>query len=356
MTGCSQQPRQDSSASTEQPVPVAAPEKDYSRPFPPETLYDLLVAEIAAQRKEYNVALNNYLKQAAATRDPGITARATRIARFLRVNSATLEAAQLWVALEPDNFEARHVAATELTRARKPFESFTHMQVLHEAGQPTNFSAIAASALQLPSADQQIMLSNIENLLEKANYNSDLLVAKTVLQQSVDGNEAALRTAQELLKIEPLHTQGLFIEAQLLSHTGDATPYARIEKILEAHPDNQPIREQYARILLKENTQAAIEQYRVLKQQNPDNLEFNLPLAALYIEKERNDQAKPLLTELLQIHRFQSIAHYYLGEIERNDNDIEKAVHHYEQVQPGKQFMSAIQQGAELVQQTWIWP
>ena len=63
----------DAAATTSAP----APEPVY-RPFPEDTLYALLVAEFAARRGAFDVALQNYLQQAARTRDPGVAARATR--------------------------------------------------------------------------------------------------------------------------------------------------------------------------------------------------------------------------------------------------------------------------------------
>ena len=51
--------------------------------FQQDTLYELLSAEIAGQRNRFDLALDNYLRQARRTRDAGISERALRVAEFL---------------------------------------------------------------------------------------------------------------------------------------------------------------------------------------------------------------------------------------------------------------------------------
>ncbi|MBK6584752.1 MAG: hypothetical protein IPG20_18045 [Gammaproteobacteria bacterium] len=75
------------------PEPLPASAEPTYRPFPEDTLYALLVAEFAARRGVLDVALGNYLQQAARTHDAGVAARATRMARYFGADRATLEAA-----------------------------------------------------------------------------------------------------------------------------------------------------------------------------------------------------------------------------------------------------------------------
>ena len=53
------------------------------RSFEPETLYSLLVGEIAGQRGRLDVLLHSYLRQAEKTDDPGVARRAARGGRLL---------------------------------------------------------------------------------------------------------------------------------------------------------------------------------------------------------------------------------------------------------------------------------
>lgn len=55
--------------------------------FKQDTLYSLLVAELAGQRNRFDIALANYTDQAAKTQDPGVSERAYRIAEYLAPTS-----------------------------------------------------------------------------------------------------------------------------------------------------------------------------------------------------------------------------------------------------------------------------
>jgi hypothetical protein len=107
LAGCTATPEQpaapdaSAAATAEQAEPAPAPEPVY-KSFPDEALYPLLVAELSARSGHVDVALENYLQQARATRDPGIAAQATRIARYLKNPAAVLEASRIWAEAQPD--------------------------------------------------------------------------------------------------------------------------------------------------------------------------------------------------------------------------------------------------------------
>ena len=96
----------DTSTQIAQPIaPVEKPQIAAS-PFPTDTLYSLLAAELAGTREQYNVALRNYLYQAKKTKDPNVIKRTMQIARYVKSDHAMLEAALLYHEIEPENIEA----------------------------------------------------------------------------------------------------------------------------------------------------------------------------------------------------------------------------------------------------------
>ncbi|HAQ73660.1 MAG TPA: hypothetical protein DCR66_06760, partial [Pseudomonas sp.] len=64
------------------PEPQAEAPREYGS-FSRETLYALLVAELAGQRNRFDIALGNYVQQANATQDPAVAERGFRIADYL---------------------------------------------------------------------------------------------------------------------------------------------------------------------------------------------------------------------------------------------------------------------------------
>ncbi|MCO3039823.1 hypothetical protein FA244_20365, partial [Pseudomonas aeruginosa] len=93
----------------------AKPEKYGS--FSEDSLYSLLVAELAGQRNRFDIALSNYVVQAQKTRDPGVSERAFRIAEYLGADQEALDTSLLWARSAPDNLDAQRAAAIQLARA-----------------------------------------------------------------------------------------------------------------------------------------------------------------------------------------------------------------------------------------------
>src|SRR3569832_2373940 len=63
---------------------------------PPETMYQVLVAEVAMQRGQYDVAIKHYLELARETKDKRLAERAARVAVYAHDNESALDAAKLW--------------------------------------------------------------------------------------------------------------------------------------------------------------------------------------------------------------------------------------------------------------------
>ena len=58
------------------------------------TLYSLLLAEMALTRNQAPIALNEYQQQAVSTKDAGVTERALQIANYLQDNKTALSLAE----------------------------------------------------------------------------------------------------------------------------------------------------------------------------------------------------------------------------------------------------------------------
>ncbi|MBK6288620.1 MAG: tetratricopeptide repeat protein [Pseudomonadales bacterium] len=333
------------------PEPLPASAEPTYRPFPEDTLYALLVAEFAARRGVLDVALGNYLQQAARTHDAGVAARATRMARYFGADRATLEAALLWAAAEPEEPEAQFTAATELARAGRPREAFAHMRAAHDAGGASNFAVIAASSLELAPSERREMLAELEAL--GPGNEVDVLIARAVLLQSVDENELALARVREVLALDPDNYQAILIEAQVYQNLGDTEKaYARIEQALRDTPDNTRLRLQYARLLAKTDLARSEEQFRILVAQQPDDAELRLSLALVYHETGQFERMSEQLNALLAAGQQLNAAHFYLGQEAERQGDNDAAIAHYLEVKPSPMFIAALARGCELISRT----
>ncbi|MEI6130047.1 MAG: hypothetical protein WCR59_08295, partial [Planctomycetota bacterium] len=100
------------------------PKIELSQPI----LFRLLLADIALQRGQINVAVQSYLELARETRDPRIAQRATEAAWNGRFVGAALEAAGIWLAADPESQQARQVVAGLMINQARLADAQPHLE------------------------------------------------------------------------------------------------------------------------------------------------------------------------------------------------------------------------------------
>ncbi|MET0379560.1 MAG: tetratricopeptide repeat protein [Spongiibacteraceae bacterium] len=327
-----------------EPVPPV-----HLRPFPAATFYDLLVAEFALHRGEYELALGNYLEQAQATHDVAVTERATRIAQFVKSDRAALEAAKLWVEVEPDDPEAQFTLGSQLAKAQQPLAALPHMAKVLESGARANFAVIAASAAALPIEDRQQLLTEFDKLLVEYPGTTELMTGKALLLQELDRKDEALQLVRKVLDTSPDETHAILIESKLLQELGrDGEANNRLENMVNQYPFNRRLRLQYARQLTQTDMSEAREQFAILVQQSPNDADLLLSLALVSREVNALADAERYFQQLLTLNQHVAEAHFYLGALSEQRGDAAKAIFHYEQVPPGDEFFPALARVVEL--------
>ena len=327
------------------PPPVAVK----TRPFPGDSFYDLLVAEFALRRGEYDLALGNYLQQAQATRDTEVTARAARLAQFLKADRAALEASELWVSQQPDDLEAQFTLASQLAKAQRPLDAMPHMVKVLEAGTKANFAVIAAAALQLPENVQNDLLGQFNQLLVEHKDNVELMTGKALLLQQRGDKTEALALIRKVLDAAPEETHAIIIEAKLLEELGRKDEaFARLRQMVDQNPTNRRLRLQYARLLTQTDMNAAREQFAILVAQSPGDGDMLLSLALVSKEIGSLEDAERYFGQLLAMGQHVQEAHFYLGQIAEQRGERTQAIEHYKEIPPGPDFFVALGRIIEL--------
>ena len=328
---------------------VAAPEsppeiliQTPAKPFPTETLYSLLTAEIAGSRAQYDVALSNYVQQARETRDPQIAERATMIARYLNNNDVALEMARIWVQATPYNKDALANISMAYMQAGQLREAFEYSRrLLDEGGEPL-FQNIAANAASLGEAERSALLRDFESQLQSHPEDEQLLVGTGILLQQQGKYDQAMSLVQQTLRIHPRSIPAAILEANLLHQMKrDQEAIAKMADLLEFYPNNTSLRQQYARILTHYDMALAQEQFTLLTQQLPGDGNLLLSLGIIALERKDTETARQTFEELLDRDLHISTAHYYLGRMAEARRDLPEAIIHYLQVESGNDFLPA---------------
>ncbi|SDZ94375.1 tetratricopeptide repeat protein [Microbulbifer marinus] len=355
ISACTQQQTQvpPEAALQQDTLPAPAVEKETAaRAFPIDTFYTLLVAEVAGNREQYDVALANYFHQAERTQDAGVAARATRIARFLNARRAALRSAKLWAELEPEDPEAQLAATAELTLAGDLQTALVHAEKALELGGDAPLQSLAATAVSNRELTEQVK-PDFLRLAEKYPDNGEVVLAYAMMLRAAEQYAQALTLVRRVQEQHPDLLDAPLLETHLLVDQDRRKEALQLlEKLVAIHPRESRLRLQYARLLIREDLALAQQQFAELVKQNPNDGNLILSLALIRYETDHIDEAKPLLERLLTLEQHQSAAHFYLAGIAEKEKDVPAAVAHYRKVEPGNDYVEAITRGTELLAAT----
>lgn len=323
-----------------EPLAEAEVEPLPAQPFAAETLYALLVAELAGARGRYDIALSNYVDQAYKTRDLGLAKRSTLIARQLNAHKTALSSALLWAELAPNSNEAQLIATTELLNAGRYLEALEKSFLLKELGSHPLYVTIAAKAVRQPK-QQQAVLAKLEEKLQRQPDDVQLLVAKGILLQPQQPQQS-LDIARAIQVRDPELAAALMLEVKaLIQLKRHKEARQRLEQLLQQYPNNKRLRLQYARLLASTDLAASRSQFEQLQLQSPKDAELTLALALVLYELEDLSNATLHFESLLKNPGAASISHYYLGRIKLSENSARQAYRHFSAVKPGPDFLAA---------------
>jgi tetratricopeptide (TPR) repeat protein len=325
-------------AAVDEPPPPPVPE----RPIPDASVYPLLLAEFALRRSDFDTALNTYLEQADVLRDPAVSAHATHLAQYLQREREAFRAVRLWVELEPDNLEANGTLATLLARQGRNREALPYLAVVARAGEPAKFPVLLNRFKALRPADQLGLEGDAQALIDDDLGDNVSLLLTHALMAEERGDAAAVKARLvPVFALEPYQQQALVLEAKLNLSAGTDEPLARIEEALTKDPARPELRLQYARLLASQDMPAARKQFEILSSEAPHNSDLLFSLALINHELEDNAAATAYLNQVVALGKRNDEAHMFLGQIARNEGELDNAIQLFQQVGDGTQLMKA---------------
>jgi tetratricopeptide (TPR) repeat protein len=320
-------------------------------PFDKETLYELLVAEVAGYQNQFDIALQHYGDLAVATRDAGVAARATRLAAYLKRDDVAVKTAQIWAEVDPDNIDAHRHAADQLVRAGQLEKAVAHMEAVKELGGLANFDLVAFRAASLDQQTKESLLKTISQMLLRFPEDEQLLFSLAVLLDQTGKPEDALTVTDQLLTGKrDINVIILRVNVlKKLQRAEEAIEFLRAE--VDVQPDHKRLREFFARLLSEEaDLDQAKEQYEELLARSPQDGDMLFALALIAMEQEQDDVASDHLRNMVRWNRRAGEAHFFLGSIAEKSEDSTLAIKEYRQVGP-RYFAAAQGRIAELMLQ-----
>lgn len=347
--GCASLPTAPSSADTTQAAAVPASPPD--APFTSESLYQLLVAELAGQRNQPRLALDHYSQQARQTGSARVSERAWRIADYLNIRANALANAKLWARNAPDNAEAHRALALELARNQQAEASMLHLEqaIRLDPDSDEHFDFLVFAASHASPATRSTLLKQFEQLQQRYPQQDALNLARALLLQ--EEQPAAALALLENRKASNRSLPALLLQARLQQHLEQPERALNtLQHLVRRYPGHNPARLALARQLISlERLPEARTAFLQLLQDEPDNDEFRMALAYLNMDLDAWQEAAGYLEELIQRDRFTNTAYFNLGRCQEALEQPEQARQSYSQVQPGQFYLPARQRLGELL-------
>src|SRR5581483_3657630 len=272
-----------------------------------QTVYEVLLGELAAQRGQMDVAADALGRAAERTRDPRLAERAALAALYAKQYDAARRVAALWVELQPASADARETLAAALIELNRVPEARRELEQVLSAERARDnldqaFLRIAALLGRAgPRESAVALMRNLVNRYPDVAAGHFALAHLAVRAGDLDAAEAAIERA--LARKPDWQDAALFKASILVSQKNTAAAQRYFEEFLKAHPRATSVRLHYARHLIEQKQwERAREQFKRVLTLRPDN-----------------DQARIYLGQALEQNRRYGDAARWYGEVKSGE-------------------------------------
>lgn len=325
----------------------ALPEIDLS----PQILFQVLAAEIAAQRGEVGSSAATYLSLARRTRDPRLAQRATELSLAARAPDRALTAARLWLEIEPSSrLASQTVDALQLSTGALSTAEPTLRTRLERARRdgtlPQTYESLQAALLRAPDKKQALAL--LERLAAPDQAVAAARLALAAIASAADAHERAAAEAAEAYRLSPDDENTAVMAARYGARApgGMNNALTLLEQYLARQPRSLEARFTLARLLSQAGrADDARAQFEAALALDPTNPVILFSLAQVAAQAGQSSLAQGYLQRYLdlpaEIARDNAIAMLFLGQIAEEEKRFEDAIGWYAKIDSGEQVDTA---------------
>lgn len=303
-----------------------------------DAVYYILAGELAGQRGQYEVALDNYLKAAALTQSIKVLQRAAQIALYLKKTEHALDLVLQWQQREPNNTEARRLATLLLLKAGRMDEALEQATALLKTPgvdtENTVLDLVKLISADVPKDDGAYFIRRLGERLPRL---AELHFAQALLAADRGEYQLALAETERALAQHPDWSRARLLQAQVMAKMGQSQKAREVMlKALRADPGNTRLRLIYSQFLVKAgDARGAEKELEKILEKDPRNEDALLALALVRLEAGQEAKARPLFEALAESPNRRMQAYFYLGLIEARKNHMEEALQWFDKVTEG---------------------
>lgn len=318
-----------------------------------DTLYDLMVAEVAAQRNQFNITLLNYIQQAHMTRDPNVIKRAINAAQYIKDIEAIKEMALLWADVEPENLPAHQLLAFQYFYSKDYQASIEELEKILELEGDPRIETFALGSQALPDEEKREILSLFSELQQKYPTYHLLPYSIAFLHRQLKEYDKALAALEPTFEMAPDFSGSSVLKANILYDQGKLEEAIDLAAdAFDTFPDDHNLGRLYASMLV-ENKQLnkAEDIFQSLINHYPQAPSLKLSLGLVKLENQKVEEAKLLFEELLANNSHPNEARYYLARIAEQQKDIDSAISYFQAIEESPNYEASIERASFLLAQ-----
>ncbi len=332
------------------PLPPPAPVQTApARPMPADTLLGLLQAEQLIDAHQPQAALPIYEREAMRTRDPHILERATRLAIVCRQDASAQKLAQTWLQSVPGNLQAESSLAGALWRQGQFEAAGNYLLHILQAAPDTGFEDLTLYPEQPQAQEQARLLATLDRLIQALPDNPQPRYARAFWLAHHGDIKRAHQDCERTIGDHPDFLPAYLLDARLLEGENRLTEALdTLQQAVKEHPDAYLARQTIAALQLRLGHPLEAElSYLQLAQDVPADGDFWLAHALLALQNQHEASARSSLQRLISLGEHLNDANYYLGQID-SKNHPQRALQHFDAVEPGADYVPAQQAAANL--------
>jgi tetratricopeptide (TPR) repeat protein len=335
----------DPAPSAETPALSAEAPATPDHPLTAELVYRLLVGDIALQRGAPALAARAYFEAARDAQDPELARRATEVALFARQRDLALDAARLWLKLDPSADRAKQMVATLSLPGAGGDVKAELARVLAEAG--ADPKTLGDAFVQLNQAlssqtDKTVVYRLIVDLarpypgVAEAHFAVALAGYNTGLSD-LEIAAASARAADRALELKPDWERGALIKADILAKTSPEGAIRFLNGFLASMPESRAATGALAQLYVEQKRYSeARALFQRLYDEDKSDRDIEFAIGAISVQMKDYATAERIFEELRSAGVDSGAVSFYLGQIAEDTKRYDEAIARYHEVTDGE--------------------
>ena len=317
----------------------------------PDLVFRLLLAEIASQRGELNLASELFLDLAKQTDSALLAERATRLTGFTRNGTIALEASKVWNELNKDSIDAQQALSEILIANNKLNEAKPILQklLLKEKTRASGF--LYLNSMLSHVSDKKAVLILVTDLAQPYPKLAEAHFAIAHAAWVGKDQKVYEKELATINQIKPDWEMPALFKGQILAKESPEKALNFYSDFLSKYPKSNDVRLEFAKLLTngRKFNEAKNEFIRLVNASN-SSAEITLAVALLSVELEDYDLAeKYFLQSLKKNPKDKDQIFIYLAKISDKKNQGDAAITWLNKVGDGNHFIESKLIAAEII-------